>query len=226
MSTVDRARLAELHARERAAFTAARPRSRALAEQAAAHMPGGVPMSWMVKWPGDFPVFVEHADGRALHLRRRHRPRRPLPRRHRRDDGPLPRTDRRGRDPAALARDHDDAAHRGRDRGVDGAGRALRPALLAVHADRHRRQPARDPLRPAPHRPQQGRRAQLVLPRLGRRGLRDAGPGRLDRSTGAATSAPRSTRRRRRASSSSTTSRRSSGPWPTATSRRSSSSPP
>src|SRR6478735_2202158 len=63
MSTVDRARLAALHARERAAFSEARPRSRALAEQAAAHMPGGVPMSWMVKWPGDFPVFVEHAEG-------------------------------------------------------------------------------------------------------------------------------------------------------------------
>ena len=63
MTTVDRARLAALHARERAAFSEARPRSRALAEQAAAHMPGGVPMSWMVKWPGDFPVFVEHAEG-------------------------------------------------------------------------------------------------------------------------------------------------------------------
>src|SRR6478609_3125695 len=63
MSTVDRARLAELHARERVFFTAARPRSRALAEQAAAHMPGGVPMSWMVKWPGDFPVFVDSAAG-------------------------------------------------------------------------------------------------------------------------------------------------------------------
>ena len=63
MSTVDRARLAALHARERAAFSEARPKSRALAEQAAAHMPGGVPMSWMVKWPGDFPVFVEHAEG-------------------------------------------------------------------------------------------------------------------------------------------------------------------
>jgi len=63
MSTVDRARLAELHARERAAFSEARPRSRALAQQAAVHMPGGVPMSWMVKWPGDFPVFVEHAEG-------------------------------------------------------------------------------------------------------------------------------------------------------------------
>ena len=121
MSTVDRARLAELHARERAAFTAARPRSRALAEQAAAHMPGGVPMSWMVKWPGDFPVFVEHAEGAHftcvdgidhvdLCLG---------------DTGAM-----MGHSPAPtveavtrqlVPRDHDDAAHRGRDRRVDGA---------------------------------------------------------------------------------------------------------
>src|SRR6478735_3949156 len=66
MSTVDRARLAELHARERASFTAARPRSRALAEQAAAHMPGGVPMSWMVKWPGDSPAATVEAVTRQL----------------------------------------------------------------------------------------------------------------------------------------------------------------
>lgn len=26
-------------------------------------MPHGVPMSWMAKWPGDFPVFVDHASG-------------------------------------------------------------------------------------------------------------------------------------------------------------------
>jgi glutamate-1-semialdehyde 2,1-aminomutase len=63
MTSLDRSRLAPLHERERAAFTAARPRSRELAERARAHMPGGVPMSWMVKWPGDFPVFVESAAG-------------------------------------------------------------------------------------------------------------------------------------------------------------------
>lgn len=63
MSTVDRARLAELHARELAAFRTARPRSGALHAQAAAHMPGGVPMSWMAKWPGNHPVFVERAEG-------------------------------------------------------------------------------------------------------------------------------------------------------------------
>lgn len=27
------------------------------------HLPGGVPMSWMVKWPGPFPVFVTEARG-------------------------------------------------------------------------------------------------------------------------------------------------------------------
>ena len=63
MSTLDRARLAVLYAREREAFVAARPRSRELAERARQHMPGGVPMSWMVKWPGDFPVFVDDASG-------------------------------------------------------------------------------------------------------------------------------------------------------------------
>ena len=61
--TIDRARLAQLHGRELASFRAARPRSAALAERARAHLPGGVPMCWMVKWPGEFPVFVEQAAG-------------------------------------------------------------------------------------------------------------------------------------------------------------------
>ncbi len=26
-------------------------------------MPGGVPMSWMVKWPGPWPTFVDRAEG-------------------------------------------------------------------------------------------------------------------------------------------------------------------
>ncbi|GAA6525276.1 aspartate aminotransferase family protein [Intrasporangium sp. DVR] len=62
-ASLDRIRLSALHARELDTFRAARPRSAALAEQARAHLPGGVPMSWMVKWPGDHPVFVERAAG-------------------------------------------------------------------------------------------------------------------------------------------------------------------
>ena len=60
---VDRARLAALHERELAMFIQARPRSAALHAQAQRNMPGGVPMSWMVKWPGPYPVYVESAQG-------------------------------------------------------------------------------------------------------------------------------------------------------------------
>lgn len=62
-ATIDRVHLAQLHRRELASFRAARPRSAALAERARAHLPGGVPMSWMMKWPGEFPVFVDRAEG-------------------------------------------------------------------------------------------------------------------------------------------------------------------
>ncbi len=60
---VDPARVAALHAEAVATFRAQRPRSRALHERAGEVMPGGVPMSWMVKWPGPWPTFVEQASG-------------------------------------------------------------------------------------------------------------------------------------------------------------------
>jgi glutamate-1-semialdehyde aminotransferase len=55
--------LAELHTRELARFRDAHPRSRELAEDARAHLLGGVPMHWMTKWPGGFPLFVAEAHG-------------------------------------------------------------------------------------------------------------------------------------------------------------------
>jgi glutamate-1-semialdehyde 2,1-aminomutase len=55
--------LAELHAREERRFTEAHPRSRELAELAVATLFEGVPMHWMRKWPGGFPVFVREARG-------------------------------------------------------------------------------------------------------------------------------------------------------------------
>lgn len=61
--SIDRDRLSRLTAAERDRFAADHPRSRELFERARAVMPGGVPMSWMVKWPGQFPVFVEEASG-------------------------------------------------------------------------------------------------------------------------------------------------------------------
>ena len=55
--------LAELHAREEARFAETHPRSRELAERAQATLFEGVPMPWMRKWPGGFPVFVREAKG-------------------------------------------------------------------------------------------------------------------------------------------------------------------
>ena len=55
--------LAELHAREEARFAETHPRSRELAERAEATLFEGVPMPWMRKWPGGFPVFVREAKG-------------------------------------------------------------------------------------------------------------------------------------------------------------------
>lgn len=63
MSTIDRARLTRALASELEAFTAAHPRSRALFEEAKAHLHDGVPMSWMIRWAGAFPLFVERANG-------------------------------------------------------------------------------------------------------------------------------------------------------------------
>jgi glutamate-1-semialdehyde 2,1-aminomutase len=56
-------RLAELQAREEARFAETHPRSRELFERARETLFEGVPMHWMRKWPGGFPVFVREAQG-------------------------------------------------------------------------------------------------------------------------------------------------------------------
>jgi len=60
---IDRIRLAELMAVEEQRFLVAHPKSGELFQTAKLSMPGGVPMSWMSKWPGAYPVFVEEAKG-------------------------------------------------------------------------------------------------------------------------------------------------------------------
>lgn len=64
--TLDRTRLADLMAREQDRFARERPRSRALHEQARRSLLSGVPMNWMTRWPGSFPVFVAEANGARL----------------------------------------------------------------------------------------------------------------------------------------------------------------
>lgn len=61
--TISRIRLQNLLAEEDARFEAAHPKSKALFERAKASLLNGVPMNWMVRWAGAFPVFVERAEG-------------------------------------------------------------------------------------------------------------------------------------------------------------------
>ena len=56
-------RLAELQAREEERFAREHPRSRELVEAGRAHLLAGVPMHWMAKWPGGFPLVVSEASG-------------------------------------------------------------------------------------------------------------------------------------------------------------------
>ncbi|MCX6449497.1 MAG: transaminase [Actinobacteria bacterium] len=63
---IDRARLAQLRSIEDERFLKTHPKSGELFEKAKLSMPGGVPMSWMSKWPGAYPVFVEEAKGASF----------------------------------------------------------------------------------------------------------------------------------------------------------------
>jgi glutamate-1-semialdehyde 2,1-aminomutase len=61
--TIDRARLAALHAAELETFARTHPRSRERFERARGSLVGGVPMTWMAKWVGGHPVYAASARG-------------------------------------------------------------------------------------------------------------------------------------------------------------------
>ena len=60
---MNRQKLSAAMARERERFLARTPKSAELFKKAKEVMPGGVPMSWMSKWPGEYPTFVASANG-------------------------------------------------------------------------------------------------------------------------------------------------------------------
>jgi glutamate-1-semialdehyde 2,1-aminomutase len=60
---VDRELLRRLSARELQQFASLHPGSRTLHERAVASMVGGVPMPWMARWAGAFPLYVKRAVG-------------------------------------------------------------------------------------------------------------------------------------------------------------------
>jgi glutamate-1-semialdehyde 2,1-aminomutase len=63
---IDRERLATLHAAEEAGYVRAHPRSAELSARAGGSLLAGVPMPWMTRWPGSFPLFLDHASGARL----------------------------------------------------------------------------------------------------------------------------------------------------------------
>ena len=63
MADIDRTRLQDLMTREQATFRQRHPRSGELAEDAKGSLLFGVPMNWMTRWPGDYPIFVDRAAG-------------------------------------------------------------------------------------------------------------------------------------------------------------------
>jgi glutamate-1-semialdehyde aminotransferase len=60
---VDPDRLHALLERELATFAQRHPRTRSLHERARESLLDGVPMNWMIKWAGPFPLFLESASG-------------------------------------------------------------------------------------------------------------------------------------------------------------------
>jgi glutamate-1-semialdehyde 2,1-aminomutase len=63
---IDRDRLTWLHAREERRFRETHPVSARRAEEAGAHLLGGVPMPWMKRWPGAFPLVMQTARGGSI----------------------------------------------------------------------------------------------------------------------------------------------------------------
>ena len=63
MKTLDRDRLNRLLVEEEALFHRSHPKSYKLYQRARNSLHGGVPMLWMVRWAGSFPIFVKDAQG-------------------------------------------------------------------------------------------------------------------------------------------------------------------
>ena len=61
-SDLDRVRIGDLHARELNRFRQSRPRSLAMLDRARAHMPNGLPMSWMAS-DNDQAVYIDRGHG-------------------------------------------------------------------------------------------------------------------------------------------------------------------
>jgi len=64
--SLDRSRLTALIDRERATYVQNHPRSQSAFVAAQANLFGGVPMTWMAKWSGGFPLYLDSANGNRI----------------------------------------------------------------------------------------------------------------------------------------------------------------
>jgi glutamate-1-semialdehyde 2,1-aminomutase len=63
LGNLDRINLKTLLQQEIIKFQKEHPRSNEMYQRARQSMQGGVPMLWMIRWPGAFPIFVKNAKG-------------------------------------------------------------------------------------------------------------------------------------------------------------------
>lgn len=63
MRNIERSRIRELIASETEFFVKNHKKSKRLFERARSSLLAGVPMSWMVRWAGSYPIFVERGSG-------------------------------------------------------------------------------------------------------------------------------------------------------------------
>src|SRR4030042_5138029 len=63
MARVDRARIKELMQKETKQFLKGHRNSKTLFDRGRKSLLAGVPMNWMVRWAGPYPVFVKEAHG-------------------------------------------------------------------------------------------------------------------------------------------------------------------
>lgn len=63
MKNIDRSRIKELMVREERQFVKEHPKSKALFKRAKACLLAGVPMNWMVRWAGPYPIFAKEGQG-------------------------------------------------------------------------------------------------------------------------------------------------------------------
>lgn len=66
IATIEKETTRALMGRELATFEAAHPRSKEIHDSAEEALLSGVPMNWMTRWPGAFPVFFDTARGNSL----------------------------------------------------------------------------------------------------------------------------------------------------------------